>query len=105
MPDWAFSLHVLESSTGPACPTKAIPQSFFRQVLPQARSCHDRHGQSGRVWVVVVLKPGAMVPEVTVEGAFAGTPTGFCVMRALEGARLPRVTGNEVKIRYPFDLQ
>jgi hypothetical protein len=84
---------------------KAQIQGAIRQVLPQARSCHDRHGQSGRVWVVVVLKPGAAVPEVTVEGAFAGTPTGFCVLRALEGARLPRVTGKDVTIRYPFDLQ
>jgi hypothetical protein len=94
----------VEAVAGATTLSRQQIQAAIVQILPKARSCHDKYGQSGRVDVLVVLKPNNGVPEFTIQGDFEGSPTGFCVLRALEHARFPTFTGKPISFKYPFQL-
>jgi len=39
-----------------------------------------------------------------VDGAFAGTPQGSCMARALRGAQFPQFASSQLRVVYPFAL-
>jgi hypothetical protein len=61
----------------------------------------DRHGTS---LTQLTISPEGRVTHSLIEGAFAGTPAGSCMARALRGARFPRFASEAFTVRYPFRL-
>ncbi len=88
----------------PVQPSKASIRATMRSVLPRIRSCHDKHRQTGTIRVSLTIR-GNGTADVDIIGAFAGTPTGFCVLGALERRTFPRFTGKPVRLVYPYNLQ
>ncbi len=88
----------------PVQPSKASIRAAMRSVLPRIRSCHDKHQQTGTIRVSLTIR-GNGTADVDIIGAFAGTPTGFCVLGALERRTFPRFTGKPVRLVYPYNLQ
>jgi hypothetical protein len=52
----------------------------------------------------VTISGSGRVASATIEGAFAGTPQGSCMARALRGAAFPRFGTPSLQVTYPFRL-
>lgn len=61
-------------------------------------------GEHGRMIANVTISGAGRVTYATIEGAFAGTPQGSCMARALRGAQFPQVASPQLRVRYPFAL-
>ena len=55
--------------------------------------------------VAVTIGKNGRVSSANVAGAFAGTPTGDCVSKAVKGAGFPKFKGSPQSIIYPFMLR
>jgi hypothetical protein len=52
----------------------------------------------------VTIASSGRVASATIEGAFAGTPAGSCMARALRDAVFPRFSDPNLQVTYPFRL-
>ncbi|MBK9070440.1 MAG: hypothetical protein IPL79_05490 [Myxococcales bacterium] len=76
----------------------------FGAVSPAASGCYKKHKEAGTVAVRVTVMPSGKVTKVTASGAFAGTPTGDCVVAATQGASFPEWDGSQTTLSYSFLL-
>jgi hypothetical protein len=56
----------------------------------------------GRTMANVTISGAGRVTYASIEGAFAGTPQGSCMARALRAAQFPPFTSAQLRVRYPF---
>jgi hypothetical protein len=77
-------------------------QNGLESVRGQLQSCAA--GAHGRTTANVTVSGAGRVTYVTIEGAFAGTPQGSCMARALRGAQFPQFATPQLRVRYPFAL-
>ena len=59
-------------------------------------------GGHGRTMANVTISGAGRVTYASIEGAFAGTPQGSCMARALRAAQFPPFTSTQLRVRYPF---
>mgnify|MGYP003429070154 CR=1 FL=1 len=59
----------------------------------------DQHGTS---YANVTIHGNGRVAHSTIEGAFARSPAGSCMARALRTATFPRFSGPQLTVRYPY---
>jgi hypothetical protein len=71
-------------------------------VAGQARACSA--GTRGRAALRVTVSPSGRIAQVVVIGAFAGTPTGACVARAVQAATFPVWDGPPQSFDYSYLL-
>ena len=75
-------------------------QRGLERVRPQLVACAgDRHGTT---YSQITISHTGRVTYSLIEGAFAGTPEGSCMARALRTARFPRSAADSITVRYPF---
>jgi hypothetical protein len=77
-------------------------QNGLESVRGELQSCAA--GAHGRTTANVTVSGAGRVTYVTIEGAFAGTPQGSCMARALRGAQFPQFATPQLRVRYPFAL-
>jgi hypothetical protein len=77
-------------------------QTGLESVRGQLQSCAA--GAHGRTTANVTISGAGRVTYATIEGAFAGTPQGSCMARALRGAQFPQFQSPQLRVRYPFAL-
>jgi hypothetical protein len=63
-----------------------------------ARACKRDGGPTGTARVRATFAPGGSVTSASVEGPFAGTAVGDCIVAAFRGARVPAFDGVPVAV-------
>lgn len=86
----------------PLHPTREDVQRTMVGALSAIRECAA--GQNGTVQVEVTAGSSGRVRNAVITGAFAGTPEGSCMARAMRGVRFPRFTQESFSVRYPFQI-
>jgi hypothetical protein len=93
----------LASATSlPAQPSRDEIKLGLESARPALQACAgSAHGLST---AHVTVTGAGRVAAATIEGAFAGTPEGSCMARALRGAAFPRFSAPSLQVTYPFRL-
>jgi len=83
-------------------PTRALVVAAIEGVRPQVQACAaSRHGAAE---VLITVRSNGRVASAIVSGAFAGTPEGSCIARAVREAQFPAFAQPTFAISYPFAL-
>ena len=80
--------------------TRAQVQAGIEATRPALVRCAA--GAPGEIMASVTISSAGRVTHATVDGAFAGTPQGSCMARALRAAQFPAFTSAQLRVRYPF---
>lgn len=75
------------------------------KVKGKVAGCYDQFKVPGMASVNVTIQKSGAVSSATVGGAFAGTPTGSCVEKAVKSASFPKFKGSPMSLTYPFMLR
>jgi len=75
------------------------------KVKGKVAACYDQFKVPGMANVAVTIAKSGTVQSASVSGAFAGTPTGSCVEKAVKSATFPKFKGAAQSINYPFILR
>lgn len=84
----------------PDAPSRAQVREAFEAARPTLDGCAA--GRHGAAIVRATVRPDGRVSSAVVTGAFAGTPQGSCIARAMRSVRLPPFSGAPVVVNYPF---
>ena len=79
--------------------------SGMGKVKPRVQGCYEQYKVPGLANVSVTIVKSGKVSNAAVSGAFAGTPTGDCVSKAVKGASFSQFKGSPQTINYPFSLR
>jgi hypothetical protein len=85
--------------------SKTLIASAMAKIRPQVYSCYQQFKSPGMIELIYVVASNGTVQSVAVGPAFAGTPTGICVLRAAKDARFPPFQLDQQKFTYPFFLR
>lgn len=99
-PDSAALSQAAAAEPTPAQPSRAQVQTGLEQVRGALASCAD--GRHGHVTANVTISGAGRATYSSIEGAFAGTPQGSCMARALRGAQFPPFTSAPLRVRYEY---
>ncbi len=77
----------------------------MKSVSGKVGACFDQFKVPGLAMVAVTIGKNGRVSSANVTGAFAGSPTGDCVSRAVKSASFPKFKGAPQSINYPFSLR
>jgi hypothetical protein len=75
------------------------------KVKGRVNACYDQYKVPGMANVSLTISKSGKVSNASVSGAFAGTPTGDCVERAVRSASFPPFKGAAQTIQYPYMLR
>src|SRR6266498_974256 len=89
----------------PAQLTKALIADSMAKIRPQVFACYQQFKSPGTLELIYVVAGNGTVQSVAVGPAFAGTPTGGCVLTAAKDARFPPFKMDQQKFTYPFFLR
>ena len=89
----------------PAQLTKALIADSMAKIRPQVFGCYQQFKSPGTLELIYVVAGNGTVQSVAVGPAFAGTPTGQCVLQAAKDARFPAFKMDQQKFTYPFFLR
>jgi len=94
------------SAHDPSAPPPSLSRDDIQRsmtaVTAKVRTCVA--GTAGHATVQLTVAPSGQVQKVAVTGAFAGTPAGTCVERAVKAAAFPAWTGEPASFGYDFPL-
>jgi hypothetical protein len=99
----ASAARPLASATSlPEQPSRDEIKQGLDSARPALQACAgSAHGLST---AHVTVTGAGRVASVTIDGAFAGTPEGSCMARALRAAAFPRFSTPSLQVTYPFRL-
>lgn len=83
--------------------TKLAVITGMNAVSQKVAACYATYREPGLAMVRVVIGKGGSITSATVNGRFAGTPTGTCVQAAVRTATFPPSGG--LSTDYPFTLK
>jgi hypothetical protein len=86
----------------PAQPSREEIRSGIENVHAALQSCAG--AAHGMTTAKLNIAGSGRVASATIEGAFAGTPQGSCMARALRSAAFPRFSTATLQVTYPFRL-
>jgi hypothetical protein len=75
------------------------------KIRPQIFACYQQHKSAGTLELIYIVASNGTVQSVAVGPAFAGTPTGQCVLPAAKDAHFPPFKLDQQKFTYPFFLR
>ena len=78
--------------------------SVMKGRTGSAQACLGKTGVSGTVGVKLSVAPSGKVTKATATGPLAGTPTGDCVVNAVNGATFPAWDGRPTTVIYSYLL-
>jgi hypothetical protein len=85
-----------------AGPNRAKVVAAMNAMTEQLKGCvGEEHGVAD---VTLTVRAPGVVSHALVEGAFADSPQGSCIAKALRTAKLPPFEGAVTRIEYPFQL-
>jgi len=82
-----------------------VIRSVMASANPAIRECYDTYQIQGLAQVKVRVKGDGTVTRAVVQGKFAGTPTGKCILDKVRNLIFPRFKRNEIQFLYPFYLR
>jgi hypothetical protein len=86
----------------PDHPSREQVTSSLNSVSSELKRCvGDRHGVAD---VTVTVRSAGFVSYAVVSGAYAGTPEGSCIARAVRAAKFPAFSEPTLRVTYPFQL-
>lgn len=92
----------IAGSNLPAQPTRDAVVTALSSIERQLSACAgEKHGVAN---VTLTVRGAGVVSHALVTGAFAGTPEGSCIARAVKLARFEPFRDASVRITYPFQL-
>lgn len=74
------------------------------KIKGKVAACYDLFKVPGLANVSVTIGGNGHVSNASVQGSFAGTPTGSCVEKAVKSASFPKAKNSQT-IQYPFMLR
>ncbi|HKU43336.1 MAG TPA: hypothetical protein VJR89_34480 [Polyangiales bacterium] len=80
--------------------SRAQVQAGLERVRAALQSCAS--GKHGRIVASVTISGAGRVTYSAIEGAFAGTPQGSCMARALRSAQFPPSASEQLRVSYPY---
>ena len=83
-------------------PSRAQVVAAVEGTRSQVVQCAE--GQHGRLDIQVVFVSSGRVTRPRIHGAFAGTPAGSCMARAIRSMRVPPFRNAELAVSYPMHL-
>jgi hypothetical protein len=86
----------------PEQPTRDEIKRALEATRPALAACIG--SEHGTTFANVTIAGSGRVTYSSIEGAFAGTPQGSCIARALRTASFPRFAAPSMKVRFPFVL-
>ena len=78
--------------------------SVMKSRTGSAQACLGKTGVSGTVGVKLSVAPSGKVTKATATGPLAGTPTGDCVVNAVNNATFPAWDGRPTTVIYSYLL-
>jgi predicted Zn finger-like uncharacterized protein len=75
------------------------------KVKGKVAACYDQYKVPGLANVSVTIAKSGSIQSASVSGAFAGTPTGACVEKAVKTATFSKFKGSPMTLTYPFMLR
>ncbi len=85
-----------------AGPDRAKVVAAMNAIAPQLQSCVG--AEHGVADVTLTVRAPGVVSHALVEGAFADSPQGSCIAKALRAAKLPPFDEPVTRIEYPISL-
>ena len=85
--------------------SKTLIADAMAKIRPQVFACYQQFKSPGTLELIYVVAGNGTVQSVAVGPAFAGTPTGQCVLEAAKDARFPAFKLDQQKFTYPFFLR
>jgi len=85
--------------------SKALIADSMAKIRPQVFACYQQFKSPGTIELIYVVAGNGTVQSVAVGPAFAGTPTGQCVLQAAKDAHFPAFKMEQQKFTYPFFLR
>ncbi|MCD6499405.1 MAG: AgmX/PglI C-terminal domain-containing protein [Deltaproteobacteria bacterium] len=89
----------------PEEPAAHVIRSVMASANPAIRECYDTYQIQGLAQVKVRVKNDGTVTRAVVQGKFAGTPTGKCILDKVRNLIFPRFKRSEIQFVYPFYLR
>jgi hypothetical protein len=86
----------------PEKPTRDEIKRALEAIRPALETCIG--AAHGTTFANVTIASSGRVRYTSIEGAFAGTPQGSCMARALRTATVPRFAADSMTVRFPFVL-
>jgi len=94
----------------PVPPSEILPEQPTRDEIKRALDATRPALEAcvgpahGTTFANVTIAGSGRVIHSSIEGAFAGTPQGSCMARALRSASFPRFAADRMTVRFPFVL-
>ena len=85
--------------------TKTLIADAMAKIRPQVFACYQQFKSPGTLELIYVVASNGTVQSVAVGPAFAGTPTGQCVLQAAKDAHFAPFKLDQQKFTYPFFLR
>jgi hypothetical protein len=89
----------------PAQLSKTVIADAMAKIRPQVFACYQQFKSPGTLELIYVVASNGTVQSVAVGPAFAGTPTGLCVLQPAKDAHFPAFKLDQQKFTYPFFLR
>jgi hypothetical protein len=86
----------------PEQPSRDEIKRTFEALRPALEACTDN--LHGTTYANVTINGSGRASYSIIEGAFAGSPQGSCMARALRTASFPRFAAASLTVRFPFVL-
>jgi len=80
-------------------------QQAMTPAVAAAQKCFDTYGVAGTAKLRMTISGDGAITALDVRGEFAGTPTGACLKKAVEGITFPRSRKAKTTITYPMMLR
>jgi hypothetical protein len=85
--------------------SKALIADAMAKIRPRVFACYKKHQSPGTLELTYLVAGNGTVQSVAVGAAYAGTPTGQCVLDVAKDARFPAFKLDQQKFTYPFFLR
>jgi hypothetical protein len=85
--------------------TPAMIKDAMRPIRAAAQACFDTYGVAGDSKLHVTVKGDGSVIGVEVGGDFADTPTGTCLIKAVQAISFPKTKKTKQSFKYPIVLR
>ena len=85
--------------------SKTLIADAMSKIRPRVFACYKKFQSPGTLELTYLVAGNGTVQSVAVGAAYAGTPTGQCVMEVAKDARFPAFKLDQQKFTYPFFLR
>jgi hypothetical protein len=85
--------------------SKPMINDAMANIHTRVFACYQRYRSPGRLELTYVVTGAGNVQSVVIGAAYAGTPTGLCVLEVAKDAHFPQFRLDHQKFTYPFFLR